>query len=121
LTLSVSDRLRLAINHVSQAQNAARMSRDEFVVAQETRQSVAYDLIVLAAHLKAIPAETRALGGSISWRNIQSTRNLLVHEPARTDWATVYEIVTRYLTELRQQLDALIAATGGASTNPGAP
>jgi uncharacterized protein with HEPN domain len=86
---------------------SANLHAEAFANDQATRQTVAYDLIMIAEALQGLPPEVQGLAPDIAWRLIRSMRNRLVHEGERTDWTIVLDVLKNKLPLLIESLSRL--------------
>ena len=62
---------------------------------------VMFRLIQLIENIKNISEEFKASHPEIPWGDIMGFRNGIVHEYGKTDYSTVYEIVSRDIYQLK--------------------
>jgi len=73
----------------------------EFVNDIQALDATMFRLIQLIEHIKNISQEYKSIHSTIPWGNIMGFRNGIVHSYGKTDYTTVYEIVTKDIYELK--------------------
>ena len=69
---------------------------------------VMFRLIQLIENIKNISEEFKASHPEIPWGDIMGFRNGIVHEYGKTDYSTVYEIVSRDIYQLKELFETNI-------------
>lgn len=79
-------------------------SRDDFMNDELLNDAIMFRLIQLAENVGRLTPEFKASHSDIPWGLIAGFRNGIVHDYGKTDHAVVYEIITRDLRDLRENL-----------------
>lgn len=82
------------------------LSYEEFVDDQKNVDSVMFRLIQMAEHIIHISNQYKKEHTNINWGQIIGFRNGIVHNYNKTDYSIVYEIVSRDIYILKENLDA---------------
>ena len=69
---------------------------------------IMFRLIQLIENIKNISEEFKASHSEIPWGDIMGFRNGIVHEYGKTDYSTVYEIVSRDIYQLKELFETNI-------------
>ena len=69
---------------------------------------IMFRLIQLIKNIKNISEEFKASHPEIPWGDIMGFRNGIVHEYGKTDYSTVYEIVSRDIYQLKELFETNI-------------
>lgn len=80
------------------------MSYDEFVENRQRNDAIMFRLVQMVESIKNISKEFRQEHSEVPWGDIIGFRNGLVHEYGKTDYHSVYTIVTKDIIELRKAL-----------------
>ncbi len=76
----------------------------DFIQDGELIDAIMFRLIQMAESIKKISAKYKAEHGNVPWGLILGFRNGIVHEYGKTDYNIVYEIVSKDIRELKNQL-----------------
>lgn len=85
----------------------AGMSFEEFVADDKTVDAVVRNFEIIGEAARQMPAEFKATGSQIPWRDMADFRNVLIHEYFGVDLRTLWQIIELNLGELKQQLQDL--------------
>lgn len=66
---------------------------------------IMFRLIQMVENINKISDEFKIFHGEIEWRKISGFRNGIVHDYGKTDYSIVYEIVTKDIQVLKNELD----------------
>ena len=78
---------------------------EEFISDTLVVDAVMFRLVQMIENINDLSTEYRDNHPNIPWGEIIGFRNGIVHEYGETDFVTVYEIVTKDLKTLKDQLD----------------
>lgn len=78
---------------------------EEFISDTLVVDAVMFRLVQMIENINDLSIEYRDSHPNIPWGEIIGFRNGIVHEYGETDFVTVYEIVTKDLKTLKEQLD----------------
>ncbi len=85
----------------------------EAFVADEIRlKALLHNLMIIGEAAKHIPAEIRERAPGVPWAEISGTRDVIVHGYFGLDLPLLWHVVREEVTELRQQIEALLAELG---------
>ena len=82
------------------------MSYDEFMQNEQTIDSVLFRLIQLIENIKDISTAYKLEHNEIPWGDIIGFRNGIVHEYGKTNYTTVYEIISRDIYQLKELFES---------------
>ena len=82
------------------------MSYDEFMQNEQTIDSVLFRLIQLIENIKDISTAYKLEHNEIPWGDIIGFRNGIVHEYGKTNYTTVYEIISRDIYKLKELFES---------------
>jgi uncharacterized protein with HEPN domain len=85
------------------------LTREQFVADEKTFDAVMRDLEIVGEAAKHIPPEVRAEAPDIDWRKIAGLRDVVIHEYFGLDLEIIWDIVTREVPALREQLQRLLS------------
>jgi len=80
----------------------------DFLQDTKTQDAVVRNLEVLGEAAKCIPADVQQKNPGIPWAQIIGMRDRLIHGYFSVDPAIVWEIVTKELPELKEELEKLL-------------
>ena len=82
------------------------LSYDEFVDDLKNVDSVMFRLIQMVENIIHISSEYKKMHSNINWGQIIGFRNGIVHNYNKTDYSIVYEIISKDIYILKENLDA---------------
>lgn len=82
------------------------LSYDEFVGDLKNVDSVMFRLIQMVENIIRISSEYKKMHSNINWGQIIGFRNGIVHNYNKTDYSVVYEIISKDIYVLKENLDA---------------
>lgn len=75
---------------------------DEFMSESKTIDTTMFRLQQMIEHIKEISSEFKNKHQEIPWIDIVGFRNRIVHEYGKTDYTTVYEIISTNIFQLKE-------------------
>lgn len=84
------------------------LSYNEFMSDIETIYATMFGLQQLVEHIKNISLEFKEQHCEIPWTDIVGFRNRIVHEYGKTDYATVYDTITKDIYQLKELFEASV-------------
>jgi uncharacterized protein with HEPN domain len=78
------------------------LSFEEFMCDVKTIDASMFRLQQMIEHIKEIPSNFKEKHSEIPWVDIVGFRNRIVHEYGKTDYTTVYEIITVNIYQLKE-------------------
>lgn len=78
------------------------LSFKEFMCDVKTIDATMFRLQQMIEHIKEISANFKEKHSEIPWVDIVGFRNRIVHEYGKTDYTTVYEIITINIYQLKE-------------------
>ena len=78
------------------------LSYEEFMSDGRNIDATLFSLGQMIEHIKYLSTEFRQEHNNIPWGEIIGFRNGLVHEYGKTDYTTVYEVVSKDVYELKE-------------------
>lgn len=79
-----------------------KLSFDEFMSDVKTIDATMFRLQQMIEHIKNISSDFKEAHSNIPWTDIVGFRNRIVHEYGKTDYTTVYEIVSVNIYQLKE-------------------
>ena len=83
------------------------ISYDEFMSDQKTIDATMFRLQQMIEQIKNLSYEFKEKHSYIPWVEIVGFRNRIVHEYGKTDYTTVYEIITKDIYQLKELFDSI--------------
>ena len=84
------------------------LSYEEFMSDGKNVDATLFRLEQMIEHIKHLSPEFKEEHKNIPWGNIMGFRNGLVHEYGRTDYTTVYEVVSKDIYGLKELFESCI-------------
>ena len=83
------------------------LSYEEFLCDIKTIDATMFRLQQMIEKIKKLSSEFKEMHKNIPWVEIIGFRNRIVHEYGKTDYTTVYEIVTKDIYELKDLFQSI--------------
>ncbi len=83
---------------------AGNKSFEEFMNDEMLIDAVMFRLIQMAENITHISSEYKNKHSKIKWGHIAGFRNGIVHDYGKTDYSIVYEIISKDLSELKDEI-----------------
>lgn len=78
------------------------LTYDEFIEDRRNIDAISFRLEQMIEHIKYLSSEFKNSHSDIPWGEIIGFRNGLVHEYGKTDYTTVYEVVSKDIYDLKE-------------------
>lgn len=85
-----------------------RYSFDDFIADDKTVDAVIRNFEIIGEASSNIEQDFKTNNPQISWTDMKNLRNRMIHDYTGVDYEIVWEIITKYLNELKFQIDNLI-------------
>lgn len=82
------------------------LSYEEFMSDGRNVDATMFRLEQMIEHIKHLTAEFQKEHSNIPWGDIVGFRNGLVHEYGKTDYTTVYEVISKDIFELKKLFES---------------
>ena len=86
------------------------LARSDFLADETLRRAFVRSLEIIGEAAKKVPAEVRDRSPEIEWRAISAMRDRLIHGYFGVDYEIVWDVVTRKIPELREQIETILEA-----------
>ena len=80
------------------------LTREQFVADEKTFDAVMRDLEIIGEAAKHVPDTIQAQHSQIDWRKISGLRDVVAHEYFGLDLEIIWDVITREVPLLREQL-----------------
>lgn len=84
------------------------LSYDEFMSDAKNIDATLFRLEQMIEYIKHLSGEFKNENSDIPWDDIVGFRNRLVHEYGKTDYTTVYEVISRDIFNLKSLFESKI-------------
>lgn len=84
------------------------LSFEEFMNDFKTIDATMFRLQQMIEQIKSISSEFKEEHSEVPWTDIVGFRNRIVHEYGKTDYTTVYEIVSKNIYQLKELFEQQI-------------
>lgn len=93
------------------------VGRDEFFARSHWQDAVIRQLEIIGEATKRLSEDTRGIRADIPWKRIAGLRDVLIHDYMGVDLDAVWEIATKNIAGLKQDVEQLLSEveTGGDS------
>jgi len=85
-----------------------KVSQEKFFDRPQVQDAVVRRIEVMGEAVKNLPTAFRNKHGSIPWKKIAGTRDVLIHDYSEIDISLVWEIVKKEIPVLKKQISKLI-------------
>jgi len=110
---------QLYLIHISECINRIEEyvseGKESFLGDAKTQDAVLRNLQILSESTQHLSAVLKDTHPEIDWKRIAGFRNILVHDYLGINLVRVWEIVERYLPELKEKIDEIVASLGETS------
>ena len=84
------------------------LTYEQYISDVETIYATMFALQQLVEHIKSLSNEFKQEHNEIPWIEIVGFRNRIVHEYGKTDYTTVFEIITNGIYRLKELFESCI-------------
>ena len=84
------------------------LSYEEFMSDDKTIDATMFRLEQMIEHIKHLSVEFKNKNKNIPWGEIMGFRNGIVHDYGKTDYTTVYEVISKDIYELKDLFESSI-------------
>ncbi len=103
-----SERLRHLLEAIDRIERYVARGRSAFDTDELVQTWIVYHLQIVGEAARKTSKELKKDHPEVPWAEVIATRNVLVHDYVEIDLPSVWDIVTRDLPALRQQIEALL-------------
>lgn len=105
------DRLEDMVDAIDAALSVAKNGRERFLEDELLQSHAIRYIIVLGEAARHVAEDFQKLHPQIPWREITTTRNVLVHDYLGISLLTVWNILEHHLPRLKEELRQLLDAS----------
>ena len=87
---------------------AQGLTQEQFVANEQAFDAVMRNLEIIGEACKHVPPEVRTQHPSVDWRRIAGLRDVVIHEYFGVDIEIVWDVVTREVPALLEQLKRML-------------
>jgi len=87
---------------------SAGLSFEAFTADETLRRAFVRSLEVIGEAAKKVPDDFRSAHASVEWRAMAGMRDRLIHEYFGVDFELVWDVVTKRVPALREQIDLIL-------------
>jgi uncharacterized protein with HEPN domain len=98
----MQDEANFILNH------SRTLTKDQFLKDEVLKRALARSIEIVGEAAKNVPLEFRNQHPEIAWRSITGMRDHLIHGYITIDLDIVWDVVTKGIPELSQQLRAIL-------------
>lgn len=102
------ERLKDIQETILKIEKYATQGKEEFFANELIQSWILLQLQIIGEAARSMNISTHEQHPEINWRDIIDFRNLLVHEYFRVDLKLIWQIVTKEVPTLKQQINAIL-------------
>jgi uncharacterized protein with HEPN domain len=84
------------------------LSKEEFIDSQEKQDSIIRRIEIIGEAVRNLDENFRQEYPEVVWRKIVGMRDKLIHEYFGVDLDLIWEVVKRYLPDLKEQIKGIL-------------
>ncbi len=87
---------------------AAGLTKEDLRLNEEKQSAILYQIIIIGEAIKRLSQEFRVTNPDIPWKDIAGMRDILAHQYDRININTLWDVVQRDVTELKELIFPLL-------------
>lgn len=103
-----TERLKDIQEAILKIEKYATQGKEEFFANELIQSWILLQLQIIGEASRSMDISTHEQHPEINWRDIIDFRNLLVHEYFRVDLKLIWQIVTKEVPPLKQQINSIL-------------
>jgi len=99
-----------ALEAIRRIENYTRdLSFEAFSADEKTVDAVVRNLEIIGEAIKKVPAEVCSRHPNVEWKKISGLRDILIHHYFGIDLAIIWDIVSKKLPDLKDQIQRILS------------
>lgn len=94
---------------INQIEEYASVGKEVFFGERMRQDAVVRNFMTIGEAVKRLKVETTSADPQIPWKDIAGFRDILVHDYSGIDYTYVWNVIEKYLPQLKKTVDRLIS------------